>query len=79
VQTKSNYLKNPFRKPGYGLVETPGISQDAGMLLGGSSLEAGTSSRLHSLALRYRSVFLGSGRLHSAENSAAPIGSPLLR
>jgi hypothetical protein len=78
VQNKSNYLTDPIRKSGYGLVETPGISQDVDMLLGGSSLEAGTSSRLHSLALRHPSVFLGRGRLHSAENSAAPIGSPLL-
>jgi hypothetical protein len=79
MQTRSNYLKDPIRKSGYGLVETPGISQDVGMLLGESSLEAGTSSRLHSLGLRHRSVFLGSGRLRLAENSAAPIGSPLLR
>jgi hypothetical protein len=81
MQTKSNYLMDPIpiRKFGYDLAETPGISQDFGMLLGGSSLEAGTSSRLHSLALRHPSVFLGSGRLHLAENSAAPIGSPLLR
>ena len=79
MRSKSNYLTDPIRKSGYGLVETPGISQDVDMLPGGSSLEAGTSSHLNSLALRHPSVFLGSGRLHSAGSSAAPIGSPLLR
>jgi hypothetical protein len=78
MQTKSNYLMDPIRQSGYGLVETPGISQNVDMLLGGSSLEAGTSSRHHSLALRHPSVFLGGGRLHSAESSAATIESPLL-